>query len=326
VPIKKFIISAASGLAILLLLPLFVGEYVLLMLILIFINVLLASSMRVSLNAGLLNFGISAFMAIGAYGSALMAMKLGLPALLSFFLAGILSALVSLIIGYPSLKLKPIYFLLLTWGFVEIVRATVTKWVSLTGGTAGLIGIPSLSIVGIPLATKVPQYYFALVFTIVSLLILYRLENSRFGLTLKSMAQAEDLGESVGINTFAFKMFAFAISSFFLGLTGALYAHTLQYISPSAFSIWLTFYVMMFCYIGGTGSFAGPIVGSVFLSLLTEPLRGFLYYERVFYAIAIILVVLFLPGGLISLPAKLSLLIKRVRRLGKPSPSELKQP
>ena len=318
-PIRKFVIFAACGLAVLLFLPLFVGDYILLVLITICIHVLLASSLRVSMNAGQLNFGIPGFYGIGAYCSALMVMKLGVPWIVAFFAAGILAAAFSLIIGYPSMRLKYVYFLMLTLGFIEIVRMTATRWESLTGGAMGLSRIPPVSIAGIELATKVPQYYFTLLITLVILLVMYRLEHSRFGLTIKSIRQAEELGETVGINTYRYKILAFAISSFFCGLTGSLYAHNMTYIEPILFGFPLACVVLVYCFVGGLGGFGGPIAGAVVLSLLTEPLRGLVYYERIFFAVVLVLVVLFLPSGLLGLPARLSPLIGRLSRLGKQS-------
>lgn len=318
-PTRKFVIFAGCGLTILLLLPLFAGKYILLVLIIVCIRVLLASSLRISMNAGQLNFGIPGFYAIGAYCSALMVMKLGVPWVVAFFVAGILAAAVSLIIGYPSMRLKYVYFLMLTLGFIEIVRMVATRWESLTGGAMGLPSIPPVSIAGIELATKVPQYYFTLLVTLVILLVLYRLEHSRFGLTIKSIRQAEDLGETVGINTYRYKILAFTISSFFCGLTGSLYAHNMTYIEPILFGFPLAAMVMVYCFVGGLGGFAGPIVGAVGLSLLTEPLRGLMYYEMIFFAVVLVLVVLFLPSGLLGLPARLSSFIGRLSRSGKPS-------
>ncbi len=318
-PIKKSYIFGIGALVILLLLPLFIGEYILLLLILICINVLLASSLRVSLNAGQLNFGIPAFYSIGAYVSTLMVMKLGVPWIVAFFAAGILAALASLIIGYPSLRLKHVYFLILTLAFVEIIRMVTTRWRSLTGGVFGLSHIPPLSIAGIEIATKVPQYYFTLFVTLVILFVLYRLENSRFGLTIKSIRQQEDLGETVGISTYRYKILAFAISSFSAGLTGSLYAHNMGFIEPVLFSFMLASFVFVYCFVGGLGRFSGPILGALTLSLLTEPLRGLLYYERIFYAVVLISVLLFLPDGLLSLPARLSGLFRSLRRLSKTS-------
>ena len=318
-PIKKSFIFAAGGLAILLLLPLFLQPYLLLVVILTYVHILLASSLRVSLNAGELNFGVPAFLGIGAYTSALLVTKLGVPFIVAFFAAGILAALASLIIGYPALRLKGVYFLILTWGFVEVVRMVATRWISLTGGPSGVHNVPPAGIAGIEFATKASQYYFALFVTLVVLIILYRLENSRFGLTIKSIRQAEELGETVGVNTYRYKVLAFAVSSFFVGITGSLYAHSLRVVVPGTFNFWLAAMVMVYCFVGGLRGFAGPIVGAAFLFILTEPLRSLMYYERIFYGVVMIVVILFLPGGFISLPARFSPLIERLKRLGKPA-------
>ena len=314
-PIKKSYIFGIGALVVLLLLPLFIGEYILLLLILICINVLLASSLRVSLNAGQLNFGIPAFYAIGAYVSTVMVMKLGVPWIVAFFAAGIVAALMSLIIGYPSLRLKGVYFLILTMGFVEVVRMVATRWSSLTGGSIGLPHIPPPSIAGIEIASKMSLYYFTFFVMLIILFCLYRLEISRFGMTIKSLNQAEALGETVGINTYRYKIFAFAISSFSAGLTGSLYAHNMAFIQPFLFGFILASFVFVYCFVGGLGRFSGPILGAVALSLLTEPLRSLQYFERIVFAIIMILVLLFLPSGLLGLPARLTLLIKRFRRL-----------
>jgi branched-chain amino acid transport system permease protein len=316
---KKSLVFGISGIAFLFSLPFFLGAYALLVVVLIYVSVLLASSLRVSLNAGQLNFGIPGFMAIGAYSSSLMVMKLGVPFVVAFFAAGVICVLASLIIGYPSLRLKGVYFLILTWGFIEVIRSIAVRWVSLTDGPKGILDIPPASVAGVMLSTKASQYHFALFVTLVILFVLYRLENSRFGLTLKSIRQAEELGEAVGINTYAYKVLAFAISSFFVGLTGSVYAHTLGFVTPETFTFWLATMTMIYCFVGGRWTFAGPILGAVFLTILTEPLRGLAYYERVFYGITMIVIVIFLPNGLISLPAKVSSFIGRHRRFGKSS-------
>ncbi len=301
------------------LLPLFVGKYVLVVFIIAYMHILLASSLRISLNAGQLNFGIPAFMAIGAYSSALLVMKLGVPWIVAFFAAGILSALMSLIIGYPSLRLKGVYFLILTWGFVEVIRMLAIRWRGLTGGPTGLFGIPPVSLAGIELSSKASQYYLVLFVMLVILIAQYRLERSRFGLTLKSIRQAEGLGETVGINTYRYKILAFAVSSFFVGLTGSLYGHSLALVVPATFSFSLAVIVFVYVFVGGLGGFAGPIIGAAFLFILTEPLRTLAYFEQIFYGVIMVLVILFLPGGLLSLPAKLSSLVGRLRRWGKPA-------
>ncbi len=318
-PIRKSFIFGIGGLIILLLLPLFVGPYWLIVFIIAYIFILLASSLRISLNAGQLNFGIPAFMAIGGYASALLVMRLGVPWIVAFLAGGILAALVSLVIGYPSLRLKGVYFLILTWGFVEVIRMLALRWRAVTEGATGLFGIPPVSLAGVELATKASQYYFVLFAALVILFVQYRLEHSRFGLVLKSIRQSENLGETVGINTYHYKVLAFAVSSFFAGLIGSIYGHSLSLLVPSTFSFWLAVTLMVYCFVGGLRWFAGPIIGAAFLFILTEPLRTFVYFEQIFYGVVMVLVVLFLPDGLLSLPARLSPLIRRLRRLGKPA-------
>lgn len=313
---KKFVIFAACLLAFMLSLPLFLGDYMILVMILLCINVILGSSLRISMNAGQLNFGIPAFYALGAYTSALLMMKAGVPFVFASLAGGLMAALISLAIGYPSLRLKYVYFLMLTVGIVEIVKAVAIRWESLTGGAVGLPHIPPISIFGFELITKAPQYYFTLFATLVILFVLYRLENSRFGLIIKSTGNAEDLGETVGINTYRYKILAFAISSFFAGLAGSLYAHNMTFVQPQLFGFPLAILVIVYCFVGGLGGFAGPIIGAVVLTLLTEPLRGFGLYERILFGLLLIMVVLFLPGGLLEIPGRISRLIRRIRGLG----------
>lgn len=312
---RKFIIKFAPlliTLAILLLLPLFVGHYILFVLTLACIYAILGSCMRVSLNSGQLNFGVPAFMAIGAYCSGLMTKELGLPFILAFLAAGVLSALAGIIIGYPSLRLRGVYFLLLTWGFVEVIRVTAVKWTSLTGGPVGLLDVPPISIGGI-MFTGVLNYYFVLLATALILLILYRLEISRLGLTFKSIGQEERLAEAVGINTYKYKNISFLMSCFFAGLAGSLYVHSMGIMSPGVLSFMLIVSIAVYNFFGGLGHFIGPVVGAGILTLLVEPFRVFVYYERIVYAVLMIIVVLFLPDGVISLPRKLASAIGRFR-------------
>lgn len=313
--LRRFVVKFAPILitsAILLLLPLFVNLYLLFVLTMACIYAILGSCMRVSLNSGQLNFGVPAFMAIGAYCSGLLTKELDLPFLLAFLAAGVLSTLVGVLIGYPSLRLKGVYFLLLTWGFVEVVRVTAIKWTSLTGGPVGLLDVPPISIGGISF-TGMLNYYFVLVATAVILLILYRLEISRLGLTLKSIGQEERLAEAVGINTYKYKNISFLISCFCAGLAGSLYVHTMGIMSPGVLSFMLIVSIAVYNFFGGLGHFIGPIIGAAILTILVEPFRSFVYYERIIYAVLMIGVVLFLPEGVIGLPKKLASGIGRLR-------------
>jgi len=137
------------------------------------------------------------------------------------------------------------------------------------------------------------------------LLILYKVEHSRLGLIWKSIGMADNLATSLGVNVAGYKLMAFALGCFFAGVAGAFYAHFIRFLFPPEFSFLMATNILVYNFVGGKGSFVGPIVGAVFLSLLSEPFRGS-PYETIFFSIAMLLTILLLPGGLITLPGKLA--------------------
>src|SRR5438093_3400858 len=294
------------GLAVLaLLLPQFGGDYYVHIFALVFTNVILAASLRPSLTCGQLNIGHSAFMSIGAYTSALLAKNLAVPFEISLLGGALLATAVGWAIGYPSLRLRGVYFAMVTVAFVEVIRLIAQLWVPLTRGMSGLSGIPKPSILGMTLVTKTSQYYLALVLMLIVLLVLYKLESSRLGFIWKSIGMADNLAQSLGINVAKHKLIAFALGCFFVGVAGAYYAHFIRFLFPPEFGFLMATNILVYNFVGGRGHFAGPIVGAVFLSLLSEPFRGS-PYETIFFSIAMLLTILFLPGGLITLPGKLA--------------------
>lgn len=304
--------SKASALVILLAvfvfllwLPQFGGKYYTHLFTLVFINIMLAASLRPSLTCGQLNIGHSAFMSLGAYTSALLAKNLGLPFELSLLAGGILATLVGVGMGYPSLRLRGVYFAMVTVSFVEVIRLIAQIWVSLTRGMSGLSGIPKPSLLGVVLETKMEQYYLALGIMIIMLLVLYKLEYSRLGLIWKSIGMAENLSQSLGVNVPLYRLLAFASGCFCAGIAGAYYAHFIRFLFPPEFSFLLAVNILVYNYVGGRGHFLGPLIGAPFLTLLVEPFRGS-PYETIFFSIAMLATILFLPGGLITLPGKLT--------------------
>jgi branched-chain amino acid transport system permease protein len=313
---KSIIIAAIIALVIVLCtMPFVLSNYLLSVLVLILIYMLPAMSMRVSLLAGQTNIGVVAFFAIGGYASAILSMKLGVPVLAAMLGGGLIAALVGLVLGSVIMNMGDLYFLILTWGFLELVRSVAIKATSLTNGPFGLVNIPPISIGGLALS-KVPEYFFILLVTVLILAFLYRLEYSRLGLTWKGIAQAPNLSESVGVNVYRFKLISFVISCFVAGLGGAVYAHHMTVLQPVTFTFLLATTVILWNVLGGVGSYWGPVVGTVFLLLIVEPLRQLQSFEMITYAAILIVVILFLPGGLITLPKRLGPLIKRLRRKG----------
>jgi len=288
-----------------LLIPPLGGDYYVHLFALVFTNVILAASLRPSLTCGQLNIGHSAFMSIGAYASALLAKNLAVPFEISMLCGAVLAAAVGLAIGYPSLRLRGVYFAMVTVAFVEVIRLIAQLWVPLTRGMSGLSGIPKPNLLGVTLATKASQYYLALALMLLTLLILWKLESSRLGLIWKSIGMADNLAQSLGVNIANHKLLAFMLGCFFAGVAGAFYAHFIRFLFPPEFGFLMATNILVYNYVGGRGHFAGPIVGAVFLSLLSEPFRGNAY-ETIFFSIAMLLTILFLPGGLITLPGKLA--------------------
>jgi branched-chain amino acid transport system permease protein len=298
-------------LAVLALLPLGVDVYVVYVVTLVFINIMLATSLRLSLIVGQLNISHSGFMAIGAYTSALLVMRLHVPFLVGLLCGGLLAVVVSLIIGYPALRLRGVYFALVTVAFVEVIRLVLSMWVPLTRGLSGLTGIPKPSLFGFELSTRISQYYLGLALMLLTIVILARLERSRVGLVWKGIGQADSLAESVGISSLRYQLLAFAIGSFFAGVAGGFFAHSMRFIFPPSFAFLLSVNILIYNFVGGKGHLAGPIIGAAFLTLLSEPFRGITYLETIFFSVAMMLTILFLPGGLITLPARLASLKRK---------------
>ena len=288
-----------------LLVPQLGGDYYVYVFALVFTNVILAASLRPSLTCGQLNIGHSGFMSIGAYTSALLAKNLGVPFEISLLSGALLATAVGLAIGYPSLRLRGVYFAMVTVAFVEVIRLIAQLWVSLTRGMSGLSGIPKPSLLGMTLTTRASQYYLVLGLMLAVLTVLWKLEHSRLGLIWKSIGMADNLAQSLGVNVARHKLLAFALGCFFAGTAGAFYAHFIRFLFPPEFGFLMATNILVYNYVGGRGSFAGPIVGAIFLSLLSEPFRGS-PYETIFFSIAMLLTILFLPGGLITLPRKLA--------------------
>src|SRR5882724_1436428 len=297
-----------------LLVPRFGGDYYVHIFALVFTNVILAASLRPSLTCGQLNIGHSAFMSIGAYTSALLAKNLAVP-----FELSVLGTLVGVVIGYPSLRLRGVYFAMVTVAFVEVIRLIAQLWVSLTRGMSGLSGVPKPNLLGMTLTTKAGQYYLGLALMLIVLLILWKLEHSRLGLIWKSIGMADNLAQSLGVDIARHKLLAFMLGCFFAGVAGAFYAHFIRFLFPPEFGFLMATNILVYNYVGGRGHFAGAIVGAIFLSLLSEPFRGS-PYETIFFSIAMLLTILFLPGGLITLPEKLAGLW-RWRAAAAPTPS-----
>ena len=281
--------------------------YVIHILIMVGINIILCTSLRLTVMTDIWNLGQIAFYAIGAYILTLLGVYYDISFWFLLPLAGIISGLVSLGFGYLTIRVRGIYFLLMTVAFVEIIRLTILAMYSILGAQL-VINIPAPDPITIPhllrveFISKTPYYYLILALVIITLAVLYMIERSRIGDTLKSIGTSEPLCESVGIDTIKYKVFAFGICSFFAGIAGGFYAPYAGLIAPGSFTVWASVMVFLSLVVGGVGSFWGPVVGAALMTVLPEVLRGAVGYEPMISAVILILIIFFLPGGLTSLP------------------------
>jgi branched-chain amino acid transport system permease protein len=276
-------------------------------LVLLTINVLLVASYRLLTLTGEWSLAHAVIMGVGAYGSALATKRLGLPVPLSMLVGASAAGLLAFLLSFPLLRMKGFYFLIGSFAAGEIIRL-IWKWSELTflfGGPKGIKLIPPFpDFLSIDFYEPVNYYYLCLVVVAISLVILYRIERSRIGLTFHAIHWQDKLAQSVGVDTFRYRMLAFVISSFFAGLAGALYAHYVGTVNPNRFGVEEMVYILIWAIVGGTATFYGPILGVVALTVLNEVVLRALDVDQMrpmFYGAILIVSILFLPNGLESL-------------------------
>lgn len=291
-----------AGLAALVLLPLVVhNPFLLHILIVTSINVTMAVSLWLLGTTGLISFGQAGFMFIGAMTSTLLVKDQGWTVWAALPLAGILPALVSVPVGALSLRVKGVYFFLVTLAFGEVVRGVFAYFQTPFGGWYGIRDIPGPQ----PAAwfgdlTKVGYYEFGLALTVLTCLVVSRVTRSRIGLVLRSIQEGDVLAASVGIPVFRYKLLAFVMSSFFAGLAGSTYAHYFHYISPLVFTFQYSLNVLIFVVIGGMASVWGPVVGAVLLTLVPELFRVTGKYQMLIFGVILVFAMLFVRDGVVG--------------------------
>jgi branched-chain amino acid transport system permease protein len=289
------------------------NNYILHVFILIMMNVVLASSLRVINLSGQLSLGHGGFVTLGAYTSAVLLVKADFGSTwVALLVSGLLSAAICVILGFPFSRLKGIYFAMITIFFVQVIVLTTQQWRSVTGGPGGLQGVPRPdSFLGLEFHSKTSFYFLFLVFMIVSLVVLWAVENSRVGMTFRGIKQAASLSESVGINTMGYKVAAFATGGFFAGLMGGLYVQYVSAVDPSVFGFLPTIYILIYVIVGGEGSFIGPAIGATLLTVLPEVARPLKNWMPVLFAVILMTIIFLMPEGLVGLPARIQKMFKK---------------
>jgi branched-chain amino acid transport system permease protein len=269
------------------------------------IHVLLALGLNLVMGyTGQVSLGHAGFYGVGAYGSGVLTAQLGMNPWLAAVLALGLSMLVALAIGMPSLRLQGYYLSVATLGFGIILHIVFVEMASLTGGPSGLVGIPELSLFGVPLNTDRRYYFLVWIVVGIALTGSFRLVDSRVGRALRAIGADETAATLAGINTWAAKVQIFVIAAAIASLAGSLYAHYVTFLSPDSFGFMFSVDLLVMVVVGGTRSIWGSVAGAVLLTVLPEYLRVLKDYDVLVYGAIVILTVMWAPSGIAGLAGR----------------------
>ena len=264
---------------------------------------------------GRINIGQGAYALMGGYVSAILVVQYGVSFWFALPLAGLFCAGASILIGFPILRLRGVYFAMVTLVLTEVVRLLALA-LPITNGAKGMVSIPlpgALSIMGFTLIpgfagmqnSRLAFYLLAVAVMVLCFATMYRLVNSRMGKLCQSLQQNEELASSIGVNVANLRVIAYATSSFFGGVAGAIFAAISQSIYPSSFTVTDSVNFMLNCFFGGLGYVFGPMLGTLVLYFGWDLLFQTGKFQLLIYSTLMIILMLFLPNGLLSLGALL---------------------
>jgi branched-chain amino acid transport system permease protein len=264
-----------------------IGSFWQLNIILIGINIILASSLNlINGFTGQFSIGHAGFMAVGAYVSAIITVKFQLPFILAILIGAAAAGLLGFLIGLPTLRLTGDYLAIATLGLGEIIRITILN-IPYVGGASGLMGIPRY--------TNFTWMFFTLLFT---LFFIKNFVNSTHGRACISVRENEIAAEAMGIDTTNYKVMAFTIGAAFAGVAGALFSHYFYIVHPATFTFMRSFDILTMVVLGGLGSLSGSITGAVLLTFISAALADYPEWRMIIYALSLIILMLYRPQGI----------------------------
>jgi len=288
------------------------NRYYLTVVIMVLFGITLSSLLFPLLRMGLLFVAQAAFLAMGAYTSTLLVMKFDINSWAAMFISGALAAVVAVIIGFPTLRIRGLYFLLVTLGLNQVVRIGLSNWRiqiqegKWVGGADGIFNIPNPDPIPIPggyidFTVMANYYYLMLILAIIFVVFFYRLWSSHLGRLLRAVNSSEDLAQGVGVNLFRYKLLMFVLSCAAAGIMGSFHAHYYGIVVPTQFGIWQSFNPLIQAIVGGIASPIGAIIGPALLIAPSEAFRFLREYKNLVYAGTLIVVMLVFPTGLLGL-------------------------
>ena len=250
-------------------------------------------------QTGLFSLGHAAFYGMGAYTSALLVTRLGLPIWIGAIGSVIASGILGALLGFPTLRLRGDYLAIATLGFGEIFRLVAINWDTLTHGPMGLPGIPRPELLGQGF-TKPMYYYLILLFFFICLAFVFHISRSYLGRAFRAVRDDEDAAEFLGIDIAKHKILAFVIGGMLAGLAGSFYAHYITFISPDTFTYQDSETLLAMVFLGGAGTVVGPVVGGLALVVLPEVLRFLVEWRLLVVGVIMVLMMIYRPQGLLG--------------------------
>jgi branched-chain amino acid transport system permease protein len=273
--------------------------------ILVLINSTFSMSLSIIARTGQLSLCHAGFASIGGYMSALGAMRLGIPPVFGVLIGGMIAGLVALPLGWIILKLRGVYFVLVTFTFGQMLTLLAIDAQSITEGANGLVGVPPLSIFGYVFIDRLSYFYLAGGFAALVFLFTWRLLSAPAGRNFICVEENLQLAESTGIDARRTQVLAFVLGSAIAGMAGAIMTHYIRYISPDSFTFWTSVAFITMMVVGGRWALAGPFIGALIITPLPELLRATGGLQHIIYGAILILVLQFLPDGVASLGTRL---------------------
>ncbi|MBU8905654.1 branched-chain amino acid ABC transporter permease [Desertibacillus haloalkaliphilus] len=266
---------------------------------------------------GQLSLAHAGFFAVGAYALGLLTVNGGLNFWLAFVLAIVITAGLGLVVGLVALRTKEHFFAIYTLIVGYIIYLVIYNWDSLTNGVRGLIGIPEPGSIGpLTFESMTSQYYLVLFFLVLTIFVVRRIIQSLTGRTFIAIRNSEDLAQTIGIPTMKVKLLSFVVSTAFAGLAGALYASFIRFIGPDIGYTTIVFDMLMYLIVGGIGTLAGPLVGTLLVVWITQSLQFLEDYRMIIFGPILVLLVIYYPRGIVGayLEWKMNRTLKRTKQ------------
>ncbi len=291
-----------AALIVLLILPLFLGKYSIFLLSLLAIYALVSLGLNLLMGyTGQIAAGHAGFLAIGAYVTALVTDNFAwLPCPVTLLLAGTISGMIGFLLGIPILRLKGFYIAMATLAFGVVVSEIILQWSSMTGGDDGF-SVPTARIGSFVFDSDFKLFYLISPVTVIMTLLAKNLVNGYIGRAFIALRESEIAAQTIGIDLAKYKTIAFAVSAFYTGVAGGLFAYLITYLSPDAFTIELSIDFIAMIVIGGMGSILGSIIGAVILTGMQQVLAGLLDLQILIFGLSLIIFMIFMPKGIVGM-------------------------